>query len=233
MIHEIEIPCVGYSVKADWYDASHEEVVLILIGFTSAKSNYVNFANTIVGETGRSVLVLDYSGHGVSPFNIEDLTPAQNFLEVISVFDWLKGQYPEAKISVIGTSYGSFLATHLTEYRLVDSLVLRVPALYEPDNFYTKWRDSDMEKRHDYRLNEPNLNQHPLFRRASDFNGKALVVTHELDELCPPNSTKPFIEAFNAESWEEKGLKHGFGESGLSSAEEAAYFKRITDWMKK
>ena len=69
---------------------SNEEVVLILIGFTSNKSRYSEFAEAIVKETGKSVLVLDYSGHGESPFDLEDLTPAQNFLEVINVFDWLK-----------------------------------------------------------------------------------------------------------------------------------------------
>lgn len=229
----VDIPCVGYSVKADLYEGSEDSLVLMLIGFTSKKSKYQNLAQAIQAVHGSSVLVLDYSGHGESPFDIQDITPAQNFLEAITAFDWLKEKYPEAKIIVIGTSYGGFMATQLTKYRSFDQLVLRVPALYEPDNFYTRWRDSNIEKRHEYRLHAQNLDQHPLFKGAGGFKGSALVILHDNDEVCPQHSTQPFINAFNADSWVAPRLAHSFWGSNISESEEANYYKQITDWMNR
>lgn len=233
MSQEVEIPCVGYSVKADLYEASSEEVVLMLIGFTSNKAKYADFADVIVEETGSSVLVLDYSGHGESPFDIDDLTPAQNFLEVITTFDWLKQQYPDAKVTVIGTSYGGFMATQLTKYREFDRLVLRVPAIYPPNVFYDKIKTFESTQHfQNYRHNTENLHEHPLLKRASEFAGKTLVVTHELDTVCPPQETGAFTKAFSAETWEAKGFKHGFGESEVTEEQKQSYYHKITEWLK-
>ena len=230
---EVDIQCVGYSVKAELYEGSADRAVLVLIGFTSEKDKYQNLANSIVAQTRSTVLVLNYSGHGESPFDIQDIMPAQNFLEAITAFDWLKEKYPQAKITVIGTSYGGFMATQLTEYRSFEQLILRVPALYEPDNFYTRWRDSNIEKRHEYRLHAPDLDQHPLLKRARDFKGRTLVILHENDEVCPIHSTQPFINAFKADSWIAPRLRHSFWGSNISETEEANYNKQITDWMKR
>lgn len=230
---EIEIPCVGYSVKADWYDASQEEVVFILIGFTSQKSHYIEMANFIRDETDKSVLVLDYSGHGVSPFAIEDLTPAQNFLEVITVFDWLINNHTQAKITVFGSSYGGFLATQLTKYRKFEQLILRVPALYRPESFYTKWKDHDTKDTYEYRESTSNLAEHPLLKRATSFEGETLVITHQNDEQCPKNSTQAFAEAFKCVAIEIPNLKHSFNQSYLNEKQRKEYYELITDWMNK
>lgn len=229
---EISIACVGYDVKADWYEGSTNKVLLVLLGYTSSKDQYVQLVSFIVENTGTSALVLDYSGHGASPFNIKDLTPAQNFLEVITAFDWIKDKYPEKSVLVMGTSYGGFQATQLTKYREFDKLILRVPAIYKPSDFYTKWRDMEIH-RHDYRINTKDLDNHPLLKRASDFKGKTFVITHELDDVCPPNSTMPFVRAFNADHWEAKGLIHSFKDSIKTEEQKQEYYNKIAEWLKK
>lgn len=230
---QIDIPCVGYDVKADFYEGDADIAIMIYIGFTSNKSRYKELAGLLNEQLGASVLVLDYSGHGASPFDIDDVCPAQNFLESITAFDLLKAKYPKRQMFVIGTSYGGFMATQLTKYREFDKLVLRVPALYKPHDFYTKWGEYDLiETRHDYRLNAKDLESHPLLKRAADFKGKTLVVTHELDTICPPNSTTPFIKAFQADHWVEPGLGHSFRESGVTEDEAEEYYNKIIDWLK-
>ncbi len=233
MPQELDIDCLGYSVKADFYETVGDVAVLILIGFTSNKSRYQDFANLLQKEIKASVLVLDYSGHGKSPYKIEDVMPAENFIEVVRAFDWLKAKKPTSRVVVIGTSYGGFMATQLTKYRQFDKLVLRVPAIYKPSNFYSKWGEYDsIETRHDYRLNAKDLESHPLLKRAADFKGKTLVVTHELDTICPPNSTAPFIKAFQADHWVETGLGHSFRESGVTEDEAEKYYNKIIYWLK-
>lgn len=230
----IQIECVGYSISADWYQGESEaQILLNLIGFGSNSEKYNKFLSTIVENTGFSVLTIDYSGHGKSPFNINDLTPAQNFLEVITAFDWIKENYPDSKIFVMGASYGGFLATQLTKYRTFEKLVLRVPAIYKPENFYTTWKKYETEEGRNYRETAENLTDHPLLKRASNFEGNILVVTHELDEVCPKKSTMAFVDAFNAEHFEAKGFKHSFGNSEVSEEQINDYYKKISDWLVK
>lgn len=232
----VKIDCVGYQIAADLYEGNAgAPILLVLVGFESNKAKYQDLVNFLVKNNGLNALVLDYSGHGESPFNLMDLTPAQNFLEVITAFDWLGARYPKQEIWVMGTSYGGFLATQLTKYRSFNKLVLRVPALYKPEYFYTKWGDAhlNIDERHLYRQADKELDKHPLLQRAVSFKGKTLVVTHELDDVCPPNSTMPFVKAFNAEHWEAKGFKHGFGESNASEQQIRAYYQKVADWLKQ
>jgi len=232
------IPCLDYSLAADWYEGTSDEVILFLIGWSSSKANYCDLVPFIVDQTGSSALVFDYGGHGESPFELRNVTPAQSFLESITVFDWLKSEYPNKNISVVGTSYGGFLAVQLTKYREFEKLVLRVPAIYKPKNFYTPWSIKlDNEKTYDkemysYRTNIEELRKHPLLARASKFKGKTLVVVHENDELVPKETTDVFIETFGADSYLALGFGHSFHAKAPKEDKET-YKKVIADWLKK
>ncbi len=143
-----DIQCVGYAVKADIYEGRKDGAILLsLIGRTSkrTKQRYYDFLPKLSKELGITTVIFDYTGHGDSPFDIEELSPAQHFLEVITVFDWIKEKYPNRKIFVIGSSYGGFLATQLTKYREFDGLILRAPAIYKPSDFYTLEKNEDRE----------------------------------------------------------------------------------------
>jgi uncharacterized protein len=229
----IDIKCEGYSVAADWYEADTNVVLLNLIGFNSNINKYNKMLSSIVEQTNISVLTIDYSGHGDSPFDINDLTPAQNFLEVITAFEWVKNNYPNSKIYVMGASYGGFLATQLAKYRTFEKLILRVPAIYKPENFYTAWGKYEVEEGRNYRETAEKLVDHPLLKRASNFKGKTLVITHELDDVCPKNSTMAFVEAFKADHWDAKGFQHGFGQSDVTDEQLQEYYNKISDWLLK
>jgi len=234
----IQIPVLDYKLAADWYEGSTEEILLVLIGYTSSKDTYHELLNDIHNQTDSSILVFDYAGHGQSPFDLKDVTPAQNFLEVITIYDWLKQKYPRHTLNVMGTSYGGFLAVQLTKYRQFAKLVLRVPAIYEPEEFYTPWgirlNDEEAYRLHEdgYRTNTVQLAKHPILARAARFKGKTLVVVHENDELVPKVTTDAYIKAFNADKYSAKGFKHSFL-SNPSQAAREAYRQVIADWLKK
>lgn len=230
-LQEISINCVGYAIKANLYETNSDYILLNLIGYSSNKDKYKDFIEYIVDSTGISAITIDYSGHGKSPFELENITPAQNFLEVITTFDWIRKKFPEKDIYVMGASYGGFLATQLTKYRSFKKLVLRVPAIYKPKNFYTTWGDYEIEEGLAYRETAEKLVDHPLLKRASKFEGDTFVITHELDDVCPVNSTNAFVEAFKADHWVAKGFKHGFGESDITSDQRIEYYKKVSDWL--
>lgn len=229
----LKIECVGYSIAADWYDGKNE-VLLVLPGYSSNKKNYKEIVSALTEQTGMAALVIDYTGHGESPYNLMELTPAQNFLEVVTAFDWIKLNHPDIKINVMGTSYGGFLATQLTKYRQFNKLVLRAPAMYKPETFYSKWKDFRYDENEiDFRSNADILIKHPLLKRAADFKGKTLVVVHEKDEFIPTAITDAYIDTFKADKYLAKDFKHSTKEMLTKPDKIKEYQTAIADWLNK
>lgn len=231
-IVQVQISNLGYELSADWYETDKDQVLLVLPGFASTKQKYQEMVSSLVKNTEYSALVLDYAGHGVSPYNINELTRADNFSDVVAAFDWLQSSHPDKQITVLGTSYGGFHAAYLTKFRTFKNIIFRVPASYPEETLYTKiglMKDAHSE---DYRNNPDNYINHWLFTHTDSVEGRALLVTHEFDTICPPVATKPFAEAFGADMWEAPGFKHGFGESNVTQEQEVEYYSKIADWIK-
>jgi pimeloyl-ACP methyl ester carboxylesterase len=228
----VDIDCKGYSVKADIYEGSESGAVLLsLIGRTSCrtKQRYYDFLPRLSKELGITSVIFDYTGHGDSPFDIEELSAAQHFLEVVAVFDWIKEKYPNRKFFVIGSSYGGFLATQLTKYRKFDGLILRAPAIYRPQDFYTLMKNEDRDATELFRRDADALAKHPLLTRASKFKGKVLLVVHARDEQIPKETTDAYANAFHP------GLIVEDVTHSLDNATEqqiADYNQKIFNWIK-
>lgn len=239
MSKTLQIECTSYSIAADWYDGiSADNVLLILPGFTSSKARQQDLTQYIVDATGASALVIDYSGHGESPFDVKDTRPAQHVLEVVTTYDWIKSHYPNSRIKVIGNSYGSFLAAHLAMYRYIEVLVLRAPAIYKPAALYDEWsvrfEQADDYRREitDYRNDSDALSQHPILaKRTMPMPKHVLVVAHELDETIPATTSSSFVDAFGADSIVAPGFSHAVRLSNVSEAQVIAYQKHIADWL--
>lgn len=241
-IQQTSIDCPGYSIAADWYEGDTKDIIFVLPAYSSSKARIKDIINTLCDATGSAALAIDYTGHGESPFELRDTRPAQHFLEAITAFDWLKAKYPDARITVFGTSYGSFLATQLTKYREFDRLILRIPAIYKPNAFYDLWSlriDNQESYNQDmlaYRSNEEELLRHPLLARASNFKGKTLVVVHDQDEVVPKATSNAFIKTFNADTFTQPDFIHNIGdainEDRVSQEVLEAYKQKYVDWLK-
>lgn len=234
-MREVKIPCISYELKADWYEGSKDDSVLLVIpGFTSSKKSYEPLTTAIVEKSGTSALVLDLSGHGVSPFNIDDITISEHFTEVVKAYDWVKANHPDKKIDIMGTSYGGYFAASLVKVRDIRKLILRVPANYDPNDLYTPWKDLDREKiRNEYRADPKNFEKHPVLAHGKEFKGETYVLTHEFDEACPKTSTDPYIKAFNAGTWEAKGFAHSMGATNPTKEQSEEYQAKIAEWLNK
>lgn len=226
----IKINCVAYSIAADLYENDNDRIMLVLPGWKASKAYYEFLAAFIGDKTRSSVLVIDYTGHGESPFNAMEIRPAQHFLEVITAFDWIKTNYPDAKLSVMGTSYGGYMALQLTEYRDFENLVLRAPSILSAQSFYSINNMIDREQERKYRKDKLLLASHPLLSRASKFKGRALVVWHEFDEKVPKETTDKYIEFFKADNYLAKRWAHTL-KYDATDQEQLAYKKAITDWL--
>lgn len=229
----LDIQCVGYAVKADLYEGREDGTVLLsLIGRTSKRSKkyYYDFMPKLSNELGITSVVFDYTGHGDSPFDIEDISPAQHFLEVITVFDWIKEKYLNRKVFVIGSSYGGFMATQLTKYRKFDGLILRAPAIYKPSDFYTLKKNEDRDATYTFRRDVEALAKHPLLARAASFEGDVLLVVHENDERIPTETTDAYANAFKPNVIVAEGITHSLDVASQEQID--GYNQKIFDWLK-
>lgn len=234
MMKTLDIECVGYSVKADVYEGSDKGPILLsLIGLTSRrnKEHYTGFLSRLGSELGITTVIFDYTGHGDSPFDVDDLYPAQHFLEVVTVFDWIVKNYPGRKIFVVGSSYGGYMATQLTKYREFEGLILRAPAIYLPVDFYTSYGKRDYEITMAFRKNTAALANHPLLGRAAEFRGKVLLVVHENDEVIPKETTDAYANAFKPEIILAKEITHSLSDATPQQAED--YNQAVFDWLEQ
>ena len=231
----VEINCLGYKVIGDVYgpDNTDGPLVLQLIGRTSnrKKQHYVDFSERLVNEQDATSVIFDYSGHGDSPFNIESVAPAEQFVEVVNVFDWMTEKFPSREIVVIGSSYGGYMATQLTKYRKFDKLILRAPAMYRPQDFYTKMRDEDRDTTMKFRRDDTALASHPLLMRARNFVGDVLLITHENDEHIPKETSDAYRDAFGAKEVVEVGITHSLDDATQEQIDK--YFEDIYLWLTK
>lgn len=231
-VKTVKIPCAGYRIAADWYEGKKDEVLLVVPGWSSNKQRYEDLVGAITKQTDMAALVVDLAGHGQSPLRLPDLMPAQNFLDLINAYDWLWREHPGKTINVMGSSYGSYLAAWLAGYRPISKLVLRAPAIYQPEDFYMRWGDIDREAtRLEYRQDAAAVAKNPLFAGVANFKGRALVVVHELDEEIPAATSDAFIKNFHADKYVAEGLTHRMTEWLNERSKVVAYQKAIADWL--
>ena len=234
MSERIRINIGAYELSALRFDNSNTNLILALPGYTSAAVNYTKMFDHVTSNCDYDAIVLDISGHGETPGDLPETMPAQHFLEIIQVYDWVVDNNPNKEICVMGTSYGGFMATQLTKYRQFESLILRAPALYEPHLFYTRYKNiGDDSHQHKYRHSDVDFTEHPLLIRAQRFKGRTFIMQHELDDICPKRQTDAFVNAFGADSWVAPDTKHGFKESSYTAEQETRYYRQISDWLNK
>lgn len=232
MTKQISIPCIDYALLADWHNGkSTDQIILTFVGFGSSKKSNYDFVAKIVEMTGASALVVDLSGHGESPFGIDDTTPAQHLLEAVRAYDWLQQNYPDSDIYVMGTSYGGFIAAYLTRFREVEKLILRTPAIYEPSMQYTMHRDIDKLLVREYRRNSELVKKHPIFLQPALNSVSALLVIHGNDASIPTQTTDIYSKMFDATRYTAKGFAHAFRDPSNPQDHVDEYYDTIAGWI--
>lgn len=232
MTKQISISCPGYNIEADWHEGTtNQKIILTFVGFGSSKKSNFDFMAKLVDMTGMSALVVDFSGHGESPFNVDETIPAQHLLEATKAYDWTRANYPESTIYVMGTSYGGFMAAYLTRFRSVEKLILRTPAIYEPNSFYTEHRLIDKILVREYRKDTEALKNHPIFLQSSINEIATLLVVHGEDKSVPRETTDVYAFIFNAETYIAEGFAHAFRDPANPQEGTPAYYDALATWL--
>jgi uncharacterized protein len=118
--------------KAD----SSKGIILYLHGNAGCLNSWGNVAS-LYTSLGYDMLIPDYRGYGKSQGKI--LSEKQLFSDVQSVYNSIKENYPEEKITIIGCSLGTGLATYLASLNNPNKLILLAPYYNFPDLIKNKF----------------------------------------------------------------------------------------------
>jgi dienelactone hydrolase len=187
---------------------------------------------------GRGVVCLTFNlrGHARTRRQRATVTRAKNLADVIAAYDVL-GARPEvddARIGVVGSSYGGYLATLLTAERKVRWLALHAPALYMDADFDRPKRELNLDPAlaaYRRRRLEPDANR--ALRAASRFEGDVLIVESQEDSVIPHEVVDNYVRAFDAASSLHHEVLAG-ADHGLSREEwRREWGALLVDWMAK
>lgn len=231
----VHVPCAAWSVVADFYTVDQPRGQLLLLpGYQSSRQKYAHLAEKIARKAHYNVLVLEYSGHGESKVVLRTIRQLQHIDEVFSSYEWLHRQNPDMKISVMGTSYGGYLATHLAKVKPIRHLILRVPAIYKPEDIYKHWGNMNRKWLVDqYRNNNKLLTKNPLFQEPIKHIPYKLLVVHENDEWVPRETTDQYNKILSGDVLVAKNFTHDVLQSELVVGRPALenYHRRIIEWL--
>ena len=167
--------------------------ILYLHGYNTSRERQIAICERINEATGRTVILPEYSGHGVSKLELDQTTPALHGLEALTVYDWLKKTSDETNICVYGGSYGSYLAAQLCKYRSPGHLILQAPSILFPNDFYTPWKVLKTRNKVCQQLPFEDLIalNHPLLTRLAEmFSGKITILEMENDTDVPHDTSQ-------------------------------------------
>jgi uncharacterized protein len=167
--------------------ASRMPGVLLVHGWGGNKQQYQALTKELASL--RCVcLTFDMSGHEATRARRETVTREDNLADLVAAYDFLAAHplVDRAAIAVVGSSYGGYLATLLTELRQVTWLALRAPAIYKD----TEWQMPKQQLQREqalpqYRQQSIAAGENRALGACAAFRGDVLLVESGLDRIVP------------------------------------------------
>jgi pimeloyl-ACP methyl ester carboxylesterase len=206
--------------------------ILFVHGWGGNQEQYLARARE-VAALGCVSLTFDLRGHARSDGRNEAVSREDNLRDVLAAYDTLT-RHPAVDsraIAVIGSSYGGYLAAILTSLRPVRWLGLRVPALYKDEDWLLPKRQLDREELAAYRQRHVGPEENRALAACAAFEGDALLVGSEHDDVVPRPAVASFRAAFGrARSLTYRvieGADHGLSEEPW----QRAYTSLLVGWI--
>lgn len=211
--------------------------ILFISGWTSKQDRFYKHAEKL-SELGYLCMTFDLKGHGISEGKLEELTRKDFMDDVLAAYDYLlQLDVDPENTTVIGSSFGSYLAAILSSKRKVKNLILRVPADYPNEGFdtipmvemsgevnpnVTTWRAELHVSSESYAL-----------EAIHNFGGKILIVESEKDEQVDHQTIENYLRAVKDKNITHivmKGAPHSLSHHPNFQAE---YGEILTNWLGK
>ena len=205
--------------------------VLFVHGWRGDQTQYLARAREIAA-LGCICLTFSLRGHAETEHKCQSITREDSLHDVIAAYDVLAGVrgVDKSAIAVIGSSYGGYMAALLTTHRPVRWLGLRVPALYQDEDWRVPKQQLDRDKLAAYRRGKVRPDDNAALRACKTFSGDVLIVQCEHDDVVPP----PVIANYRAACADARSLTFRMidgADHGLSRPEwQQAYTSILVNW---
>lgn len=196
---------------------------LFVHGWTASRDVYLPRAREIAA-LGCVCLAVDMRGHAATEDLRDRVKREDNLTDVLAAYDRLASQpdVDATTIAVVGSSYGAYLAAVLTSMRPVKLLGLRVPALYKDDDWEVPKQELRAHGLEEFRQHLVTPEQNRALAACAAFEGDALIVRSERDEVIPPpviaSYTAAFRKARSLTCRMIEGADHGLSEKPWQQA---------------
>lgn len=170
--------------------------VLLVHGWDGSQAEYLERAKEIAA-LGCVCLTFDLRGHVRHRGDRETVTREDNLRDVLAAFDMLAAR-PEVDreaLAVVGSSYGGYLGAILTTLRPVRWLALRVPALYDDEDWHVPKNSLPRERLAQLRRQHTGPEGNRAIRACSEFRGDVLIVESEHDSVVPHPAIESYLTA--------------------------------------
>ncbi len=178
--------------------------ILFIQGWTGEKERSYQYAEALA-KLGYLSFLFDGRGHGKSEGNIRTVATREFLDDILQTYDYftkIEGVDKE-NISVVGSSYGGYLATLLTTKRNVKRLALRVPADYPNETFNkSKMQTSGIDNPDIFawRAHARNPGETFALDAIANFDGQILIVESENDTVVPHETVQNYVNAIKDKS---------------------------------
>ena len=149
-------------------------IVVMCHGFHSSKDNPITsraLAQKLV-ESGLSVLRFDFTGHGESQGNIDEITPLYGLDDLKSAIKTLG----KKKIAIYGSSFGGYIALLYATDHPILALALKSPV----SDWSQVQISNDRGKR--FRQETENIN---IYQKAKNIKAPTLIIHGDQDDVVP------------------------------------------------
>lgn len=171
--------------------------VLFVHGWGGSQARDLARARGIAG-LGCICLSFDLRGHAQTLAQQQTVTREQNLKDLLAAYDLLV-RHPNidpSAITVVGTSYGGYLAAILTSLRPVRWLAMRVPALYRDEDWEMPKRQLDRDVLNRLRRSRVRPEDNRALEACAAFTGDVLIVESEQDSFVPHETIMSYRAAF-------------------------------------
>ena len=204
------------------FEGEHRKapVVVMCHGFHSSKDNPITsraLAQKLV-ESGLSVLRFDFTGHGVSEGDIDDITPLAGLDDLKSAIKTLG----KKKIAIYGSSFGGYVALLYATDHPILALALKSPV--------SDWSEVQISNDRGKRFRQEVKDIH-IYKLAKNIKAPTLIIHGDQDDVVPLAQSQRLLKSLDSKVKKLeiiKGANHDIRGEDLEKAN-----TQIADFFRK
>lgn len=171
--------------------------VMLVHGWDGSQVQYLARARALAAM-GCICLTFDLRGHARDKAHRATVTREENLRDMLAAYDLLAAHpaVDSNAMLVVGSSYGGYLAAVMSALRPVRWLALRVPALYQDDDWLVPKQQLSRTALAQYRAQVQPPGSNRALAASHVFSGDVLLVESECDDIVPHPTIESYRSAF-------------------------------------